>query len=135
VRRFLVPAAVGCVLFWAILRIAGRWLLFSARVPGAVYSAAIWALMLAASLAVGLLAARMSGLGWGRAAVAAAIATLELVAIVLAGAVLLARVAPGVPARLLYAEPSDVVLVVGLSAVLTALTLLIIRSGRPRPPA
>jgi hypothetical protein len=135
IRRALIPTAVGFGLFWAILRLAGRWLLFSAHVGEGVYALALWTLMLGASLAVALIVARASGLGLSKAMVAASLAVAELVAIVLAGAVLLAWTAPGVSAYLLYSEPANIAVVLGLSAVLVGLTLGIIRSGRPRPPA
>ena len=131
-RRLIAPFALGFALFYLILRPVARWLLFSAHASDSVYLLAVSSLMFLASFSVSLFVARGSQLGWGRAVVAALASTAMLAALVAAAVVAMSWIAENAQAFWLYADPAGLVMMLALSAALVAVTLGVIRVGRPR---
>ena len=88
--------------------------------------------MIFASFSVSLFVERGSQLGWGRTIVAALASTATLVALVAAAVVAASWIAETAQAFWLYSDPAGLVLMLALSAALVAVTLGVIRVGRPR---
>jgi len=131
-RGLLAPFALGFAMFYLILRPIARWLLFSAHASDSVYLLVVSTLMLLASVSASLFVARGSRLGWGRAIVAALASTAALAALVAAAAVAMSWISEDAQAFWLYSDPAGLVLMLALSAALVAVTLGVIRIGRPR---
>ena len=134
-RRFVLPTLVGSVLFYIILRPFAQWLVFKFGASDVVYAVTIQSLVVTAAFAVSFLAARNSSLRLARAPVAAATSTVASVAVLLAALVLIQSAAPLPQAAWLYSEPASLSLMVILPAAVTAITLGVIRFGRPRAGA
>ena len=132
-KRLLVPALIGFVLLWVVLRPVGRALLFGLEVSPAVYTAVIWSALAATVLLVTYLVIRGFGLSRPRGAVAV---TLSAILVVVAGAIASWMItAVRLNARWLYGEPATVAMMFLFSCLTCLLAFAVGTSFKRRASA